>query len=91
MEFLKKRDKQKAIELIKWANSVEDALRQMIEKVFSIPGIGKLAVDAMSNRDLPLLEGTVMYIAFVFVIVNLIVDLSYAFLDPRIRYGKGAA
>ena len=63
----------------------------LIEKVFSIPGIGKLAVDAMSNRDLPLLEGTVMYIAFVFVIVNLIVDLSYAFLDPRIRYGKGAA
>ena len=63
----------------------------LIEKVFSIPGIGKLAVDAMSNRDLPLLEGTVMYIAFVFVVVNLIVDVSYAFLDPRIRYGKGAA
>ena len=63
----------------------------LIEKVFSIPGIGKLAVDAMSNRDLPLLEGTGMYIAFVFVVVNLIVDVSYAFLDPRIRYGKGAA
>ena len=63
----------------------------LIEKVFSIPGIGKLAVDAMSNRDLPLLEGTVMCIAFVFVVVNLIVDVSYAFLDPRIRYGKGAA
>ena len=63
----------------------------LIEKVFSIPGIGKLAVDAMSNRDLPLLEGTVMYIAFVFVVVNLIVDVSYAFLDPRIRYGKRAA
>ena len=63
----------------------------LIEKVFSIPGIGKLAVDAMSNRDLPLLEGTVMYIAFVFVVVNLIVDVSYAFLDPRIRNGKGAA
>lgn len=63
----------------------------LIEKVFSIPGIGKLAVDAMSNRDLSLLEGTVMYIAFVFVVVNLLVDVSYAFLDPRIRYGKGAA
>ena len=63
----------------------------LIEKVFSIPGLGKLAVDAMSNRDLPLLEGTVMYIAFVFVVVNLFVDVSYAFLDPRIRYGKGAA
>lgn len=62
----------------------------LIEKVFSIPGIGKLAVDAMSNRDLPLLQGTVVYIALVFVIVNLVVDLSYALIDPRIRYGKGA-
>ena len=61
----------------------------LIEKVFSIPGIGKLAVDAMSNRDIPLLQGTVVYIALVFVIVNLVVDLSYALIDPRIRYGKG--
>lgn len=61
----------------------------LIEKVFSIPGIGNLAVDAMTNRDLPLLQGTVMYIALVFVVVNLVVDLSYAFIDPRIRYGKG--
>ena len=62
----------------------------LIEKVFSIPGIGKLAVDGMMNRDLPLLQGTVVYIALVFVIVNLVVDLSYALIDPRIRYGKGA-
>ncbi len=63
----------------------------LIEKVFSIPGIGKLAIDSMTNRDLPLLEGTVMYIAMVFVIVNLLVDISYAFIDPRIRYGKESA
>ena len=61
----------------------------LIEKVFSVSGIGRLAVDSMSNRDLPLLEGTVMYIAFVFVVVNLVVDISYALLDPRIRLGKG--
>ncbi len=61
----------------------------LIEKVFSIPGIGKLAVDAMRNRDLPQLQGTVVYIALVFVVVNLVVDLSYALIDPRIRYGKG--
>ena len=61
----------------------------LIEKVFSIPGIGKLAVDAMSNRDLPQLQGPVVYIALVFVVVNLVVDLSYALIDPRIRYGKG--
>ena len=47
----------------------------LIEKVFSIPGIGKLAVDAMSNRDLPQLQGTVVYIALVFVAV------SYTHLD----------
>ena len=63
----------------------------LIEKVFSIPGIGKLAVDAMSNRDLPQLQGTVVYIALVFVVVNLVVDLSYALIDPRIRYGKERA
>lgn len=61
----------------------------LIEKVFSISGIGKLAVDSMLNRDLPMLQGAVVYIATIFVIVNLIVDLSYAFIDPRIRYGKG--
>jgi len=61
----------------------------LIEKVFSIPGIGKMAVDAMSNRDLPMLQGVVVYIALVFVLVNLIVDLSYAYIDPRIRFGKG--
>lgn len=62
----------------------------LIEKVFSIPGIGKLAVDSMANRDLPLLEGTVIYIAMVFVLVNLLVDISYAFIDPRIRFSKGS-
>ena len=84
----------KAKGAMRWAVILKHALKNAmipIVKVFSIPGIGKLAVDAMSNRDLPLLEGTVMYIAFVFVVVNLIVDVSYAFLDPRIRYGKGAA
>lgn len=61
----------------------------LIEKVFSISGIGKLAVDSMTNRDLPLVQGAVLYIAVIFVAVNLLVDISYAFLDPRIRYGKG--
>jgi len=62
----------------------------LIEKVFSISGIGKLAVDSMTNRDLPLVQGTVLYIAVIFVVINLIVDLSYALIDPKIRYGKGA-
>lgn len=61
----------------------------LVETVFSIPGIGKLIVDSMLTRDLPLIQGTVMYVATLFVLINLIVDLSYAFLDPKIRYEKG--
>lgn len=61
----------------------------LIEKVFSISGVGKLVVDSMTNRDLPLVQGAVVYIAAAFVFINLIVDISYAFIDPRIRYSKG--
>ena len=61
----------------------------LTEWVFAIPGIGKLMVDSILMRDLPVLQGTVLYIAVVFVISNLAVDISYAFIDPRIRYAKG--
>jgi peptide/nickel transport system permease protein len=46
-------------------------------------------VDSLSSRDIPLIQGTVIYIATVFVLINLLVDISYAFIDPRIRLGKG--
>ena len=49
----------------------------------------QMCIRDRSNRDLPQLQGTVVYIALVFVVVNLVVDLSYALIDPRIRYGKG--
>jgi peptide/nickel transport system permease protein len=62
----------------------------LTETIFAIPGIGKLMVDSMSNRDIPLIQGTVIYIAAVFVFINLLVDISYAFIDPRIRLAKGA-
>ncbi|AEF85934.1 probable peptide ABC transporter permease protein y4tP [Treponema primitia ZAS-2] len=62
----------------------------LVETIFSIPGIGKLMVDSMGSRDIPLIQGTVVYIAAVFVFINLIVDVSYAFIDPRIRIGQGA-
>jgi len=55
------------------------------ETVFAWPGLGRATVDAIRVRDLPVVEGCVMFLAFVFVIANLIVDLSYAWLDPRIR------
>lgn len=62
----------------------------LVETVFSIPGMGKLAVDAIMARDIPVIQGTVVYSAILFVFVNLIVDLLYGILDPRIRITKGA-
>lgn len=57
------------------------------ESVFSRPGLGRVAVTAIGNRDFPLIQGTVLVAAVIYVLVNLIVDLSYAVIDPRIRYG----
>lgn len=59
----------------------------LTETIFAWPGVGRLVVDAIFARDYPLVQGAVLFIAIVFVLVNLVVDLSYAYLDPRIRYG----
>ena len=56
------------------------------ERVFSWPGVGRLLVDSIGARDLPIVQGCVLFIATIFIALNLIVDLSYAWLDPRIRY-----
>jgi ABC-type dipeptide/oligopeptide/nickel transport system permease component len=56
------------------------------ESVFAIPGLGRLTVDAILRRDYPLIQGIVLLFSFVYVIVNLVVDLVYTMLDPRIRY-----
>jgi peptide/nickel transport system permease protein len=58
----------------------------LTESVFNIPGIGRLAYDAIVRGDLPTVQGTVLFGAFFIVIMNLIVDILYAFLDPRVRY-----
>jgi peptide/nickel transport system permease protein len=58
----------------------------LTETVFSWPGIGRWVYDAISARDYPIIQGGVIFVAFVFVLVNLLVDLSYAFIDPRIQY-----
>src|SRR5438309_11615070 len=58
------------------------------ETIFSRPGLGRLAVEAILNRDFPLVQGTVMFAATTYVLVNLVVDVSYATLDPRFRYGS---
>lgn len=60
----------------------------LIESVFAWPGLGKLMVDAILRRDYPIIEGGALLIAIFYVLVNLLVDISYAFVDPRIRYGS---
>ena len=56
------------------------------ESVFNLPGIGRLTVDAIAHRDYPIIQGVVLVFSAIYVLVNLLIDLSYAALDPRIRY-----
>jgi peptide/nickel transport system permease protein len=58
----------------------------LTESVFNIPGIGRLAFDSIQNSDLPMIQGTVIVGAFFIVMANLVVDILYAFIDPRVRY-----
>lgn len=59
----------------------------IIERLFSYEGLGNMAIDAVINRDLPLIQGIVILFAAIFTAVNLVVDLSYALLNPRLRHG----
>jgi peptide/nickel transport system permease protein len=56
------------------------------ETVFALPGIGRLTVDAILRRDYPIIQGVILIFSAIYVLVNLLVDLSYVFFDPRIRY-----
>jgi peptide/nickel transport system permease protein len=56
------------------------------ETVYAIPGLGQLTVDAVLARDFPLIQGITLFFSFVYVLINLLVDMSYLLLDPRIRY-----
>jgi len=58
------------------------------ESVFGIPGLGRVAVDAIKNRDMPLLQGAVLFATVLVILGNLVADILYSFLDPRIRFEK---
>lgn len=60
----------------------------IVETIFSWPGIGKFVIDAISNRDYPVIQGFVIFMSVIFVIINLLVDISYAFIDPRVLGGN---
>ena len=55
-------------------------------RVFLEPGIGRLVVESVLRRDYPTIQGIILIIAFLYMVINLLVDLSFALLDPRIRY-----
>src|SRR5579872_1638057 len=63
----------------------------VVEQIFSWPGVGWLTIQSITQRDYAVVQGTVLLIATAFVLVNLIVDVLYAYLDPRIRTGQGSA
>ena len=56
------------------------------ESVFAIPGLGRLTIDAILRRDYPVIQGIVLLFSFVYVLVNLLIDITYTLVDPRIRY-----
>jgi len=60
----------------------------IVEYIFALPGIGRLLIGSIFNRDLVLLQGVVLFVGIAFVVVNLGVDMLYAVLDPRIRHGR---
>jgi ABC-type dipeptide/oligopeptide/nickel transport system permease component len=63
----------------------------IIETVFSVPGIGRFFVSSISDRDYTLIMGTILVYAGLLVFMNILVDIAYAFLDPRIRFGGRAS
>jgi dipeptide transport system permease protein len=58
----------------------------VLESVFALPGLGRLALGAISARDLPVVQGVALFVASTIVVINFAVDLLYGVLDPRIRY-----
>ena len=67
------------------------AFAVVTETIFSWPGLGKLVIDSITSLDRPVMVAYLVLVAFLFVLINLAVDLSYAFLDPRLRRGRAAA
>jgi ABC-type dipeptide/oligopeptide/nickel transport system permease component len=58
----------------------------VLENIFSLPGLGRLTLMAIDKGDFPQLQANILYLLFIYLAINLVVDLSYAWLDPRIRY-----
>jgi peptide/nickel transport system permease protein len=57
----------------------------VVEQVFSLPGMGRLIIGAVLSRDFPVIQGGLLFLALIYLLVNLVVDLLYAAIDPRVR------
>jgi peptide/nickel transport system permease protein len=60
----------------------------VVEEVFTLPGVGRLVLWSIYQRDYPLTQSTILFVAVMFMTINLVIDLLYSYLDPRIRYGQ---
>jgi peptide/nickel transport system permease protein len=60
----------------------------VVEEVFTLPGVGRLILWSIYQRDYPLTQSTILFIAVMFMTINLLIDLLYSYLDPRIRYAE---
>jgi peptide/nickel transport system permease protein len=58
------------------------------EQVFNIPGVGRMLIQAVARRDYPVVQGVVMIVAGLYVLINLVVDVLYGYLDPRLRVNR---
>jgi peptide/nickel transport system permease protein len=56
------------------------------ETVFALPGVGRLVISSVLRRDYPVVQGVLMFVASIYVLVNLLIDLLYVYLDPRVKY-----
>ena len=60
----------------------------LVETVFSLPGLGTLLVNSVINGDFPMIQGLLLFIAAWIILINIVVDVTYAFIDPRVGFGR---
>jgi len=63
----------------------------LVEVTFALPGVGALLVESVTFKDVPMVQGVTLLVAAVIILINLLTDVLYLFVDPRVRFGRGAS
>ena len=63
----------------------------LVEVTFALPGVGALLVESVTFKDVPMVQGVTLLVAAVIILINLLTDILYLFVDPRVRFGRGAS